>query len=43
MRKQKYTEILVGRKPLRRPTHKWINDKMDYGREWEGVDWIHVD
>jgi hypothetical protein len=34
--------LLVGKRPLRRPRHRWVNNiRMDLGEVgWGGVDWI---
>jgi hypothetical protein len=33
-----------GKKPLRRPRHRWVDDiKMDFREiEWGGMDWIYL-
>jgi len=35
---------LIGKKPLRRPRHRWEgNIRMDLRETgWEGVDWMHL-
>jgi hypothetical protein len=36
--------ILVGKRPLGRPRHSWVDGiKMDHReKRWGGMDWIHV-
>jgi hypothetical protein len=47
-KKRNAYRILVGnpegKKPLRRPRHRWVdNIKMDLREiEWDGIDWIYL-
>jgi hypothetical protein len=34
-------QVLVGKRPLGRPRHRWVDIRMDLGEiGWGGVDWI---